>query len=71
MAHFRNTWESLFEVEVILIAFVGKFVEFCFVCFEMLDKVNEMTRLLKFFQVLSVNNVAKLILDLNYEFDCV
>ena len=71
MAHFGKTGERLLEFEVVLVAFVGEFVEFGFVCFQVFDEVNEVAGLLELFKVLGVNHVAELVFNPDHKFNCV
>lgn len=71
VAHFRETGEGLFEVEVVLVSFVRQLVEFRFVCLEMLDKVYKVARLFELLQVLCVDNVAQFVLNPDHKLDCV
>lgn len=67
MTHFRETWECLLELEVVLVAFVGQLVEFCFVGFEVFDEVYEVTGLFELLKILSIDHVSELVFNSNHK----
>ena len=64
-----ETWECFSEIEFNMNTFVWKSVEFTFISFKLEDEVNEVFWFLELLEVLSIDNVAKLILDLDDQFN--
>lgn len=64
-----ETWEGFSEIEFDVNTFVWKSVEFIFIRFKLEDEINEVFWLLELLEVLSIDNVAKLILDLDDQFN--
>ena len=67
-----QTWESrevLLDVEIFVDALAWQSLVLRFVCFHLGDEVDEVLRFLEKFQLLSIDQVAKLVLNLNNELD--
>jgi hypothetical protein len=71
VSNLGESGEGFLHAELILGVLVGETVELSLVRFEVLDKVDKMARLLELVEVLSIDQVAKLILNANHKLNSV
>ena len=57
-SHLGDSWEGFIEVELSFSVLMRKLFEFGFVSFHLFDEVDEMTRLFKLLEVLTINDVT-------------